>query len=159
MKNKPLENVKDQIGFCGIWCGSCAVGNGVLAELTKRYEEVINKYGLEGWAPKDFDFGEFKKGLSSIQSVPPCPGCLKGGGNQECKIRACASEKNITECIECDQPSECNNIEVLEKMRTGAKQAGLMVKTDDVDRQVLIDKWIEETKGKFPNMLLYLDDE
>lgn len=158
MKSMPFENVKDQIGFCGIWCGSCVVGNGVLQELTKRYEELIIGYGLEEWAPQDFDFKEFKKGLSSIKNVPLCPGCLKGGGNLECKIRACASEKNIAECIECDQPSECNNLEMLEKMRTGARKAGLMVKTDDFERQVLIDKWIEEAKRKFPDILLFLGD-
>jgi len=72
MKAEPFENVKNPIGFCGIWCGSCAVGHGVLRELTRRYGEIIKMYGLEEWAPKDFDFGEFKKGLASIQAVPLC---------------------------------------------------------------------------------------
>ncbi len=65
MTDKRFENVKDQIGFCGIWCGSCVVGNGALRELTKRYEQVIQAYGLQEWGPKDFDFKEFKKALSS----------------------------------------------------------------------------------------------
>ena len=72
MKVKPFENVKDQIGYCGIWCGSCVVGNGTLRELTKRYEEIIKSYGLEHWAPKDFDFKEFMKGLASIETMPLC---------------------------------------------------------------------------------------
>ena len=37
--NPELENVKDQIGYCGIWCGSCIVGNGALRELTRKYED------------------------------------------------------------------------------------------------------------------------
>ena len=159
MKSKSFKNVKDQIGFCGIWCGSCVVGNGILQELTKRYEKLINGYGLEKWAPKDFDFKEFKKGLSSIQTIALCPGCLKGGGKLDCEIRACASEKNIAECIECDQPAECKHLEMLEKMRTGASQAGLIVKTDVVEPQELIERWIEEIKGKFPDILLFLGDE
>jgi hypothetical protein len=53
MDDRPFENVRDQIGFCGIWCGSCAVGNGALRELTKRYEDVVKGYGLEGCAGCD----------------------------------------------------------------------------------------------------------
>ena len=43
-----FEDVKGQIGCCGIWCGSCVVGNGALRELTRRYEEIVENYGLEG---------------------------------------------------------------------------------------------------------------
>jgi len=104
MNIKAFENVKGQIGYCGIWCGSCVVGNGLLRELTKRYGEIIKKYGLKKWAPQDFDFKEFEKGLSSIQNIALCPGCRKGGGKENCEIRACAAEKNIAECIECCRP-------------------------------------------------------
>jgi hypothetical protein len=39
-------NVKHQIGFCGIWCGSCVVGNGALRELAGGLEQVTTVYGL-----------------------------------------------------------------------------------------------------------------
>jgi hypothetical protein len=156
MEVKPFENVKNQIGFCGIWCGSCIVGNGALSELTKRYEEIIKGYGLEEWGPKDFDFKEFMKGLASIQSTPLCPGCLKGGGNPNCEIRNCASNKNINDCNECDQPTTCQNVEALQKMRTGALSAGLLVKTGNVDRQKLMEKWTAELKSKWPSCILFL---
>jgi len=42
-----LENVKGQIGACGIWCGSCAVGNGALQELSRRYGELLKGHGLD----------------------------------------------------------------------------------------------------------------
>ena len=100
LKIKPFENVKNQIGFCGIWCGSCVVGNGTLRELTKRYEEIIEKYGLKEWAPKDSDFKEFMKGLASIQAVPLCRGCLKGDGRPNCEMRVCVSNKKITDWTE-----------------------------------------------------------
>ena len=95
MKSESFENVKNQIGFCGIWCGSCVAGNGTLRELTKRYADIIKRYGLEGWAPKDFDFKEFLKGLASMQAMPLCQGCLKGDGRPNCEMRVCASNKNI----------------------------------------------------------------
>ncbi|MGD8505554.1 MAG: DUF3795 domain-containing protein [Candidatus Bathyarchaeota archaeon] len=157
MKLKPFENVKNQIGYCGIWCGSCVVGNGTLIELTKRYEKVIKGYGLEEWAPKDFDFKEFSKGLASIQGVPLCQGCQKGDGRTDCGIRACASSKSIIDCSQCDQPEACKNLEILQKMRSGARGAGLMVKTENVDRQELLAKWAAELKGKWPCCVLFLE--
>jgi hypothetical protein len=44
---KTFEGVKDQIGYCGIWYGSCIVGNGALGELTTRYGKMLAIYGLK----------------------------------------------------------------------------------------------------------------
>ena len=159
LKAEPFENVKNQIGFCGIWCGSCVVGNGVLKELTKQYEEIVRNYGLGSWAPKDFDFKEFMKGLASIQAMPLCLGCLNGDGRPNCEIRACASKKNIADCSGCDQLMACKNLEPLKKMRTGASRACLLVKTKNVDRQECIEKWTAEIKGKWPHCILFLHDQ
>ena len=156
MGTEAFENVKKQIGYCGIWCGSCVVGNGTLRELTKKYETIIKNYDLEGWAPKDFDFKEFAKGLTSIQAMALCPGCLKGGGRDNCEMKACASNKGLSDCSQCDQPEACKNHETLQKMRTGARNAGLSVKTKDIDPQELIKKWTAELKSKWPCCILFL---
>lgn len=156
MGTEAFENVKKQIGYCGIWCGSCVVGNGTLRELTKKYETIIKNYGLEGWAPKDFDFKEFTKGLSSIQAMSLCLGCLEGGGRDNCEMKACASNKNISDCSQCDQPEACKNSEILQTMRTGAGNAGLFVKAKDVNPQELIKKWTAELKDKWPCSTLFL---
>jgi hypothetical protein len=158
MNAESFENVKNQIGFCGIWCGSCVIGNGALRELTKRYEEVIKRYGLKEWGPKDFDFKEFKKGLASIQAMPLCQGCLKGDGRPNCEIRTCALNKRINDCSECDQPEACKYVEILEKMRTGALRADLLVKTEEVNQKKILDKWTDELKGKWPSSILFLPD-
>ena len=128
-------------------------------KLTKKYEEIIKSYGLDEWAPKNFDFKEFKKGLTSIQAIPPCQGCLRGGGRDHCEMRACTSNKNIADCSQCDQPTACKNVEILQRMRTGALKAGLSVKTEDVNRQELIEKWSNEIKRKWPSCALFLNDE
>ena len=157
-KTKYYENVKDQIGYCGIWCGSCVAGNGVLQELTRRYDKIIIDYSLEQWAPKGFDFKEFAKGLQSIQNMPLCPGCLKGGGRDDCEIRACVSGKNLADCSECDRPDKCENVELLETMQKGALKAGLMVKTENIDRNELLEKWTEELKNAWPSSILFWND-
>lgn len=130
------------------------VGNGTLKELTKRYEEIIHRYGLKEWAPKDYDFQEFSKGLASMQALPLCQGCLKGGGRDNCEMKACASSKKIHDCSECGQPDTCKNLETLRHMRSGARDAGLFVKMEKVDRERLIEKWTEELKRKWPSCIL-----
>lgn len=157
-KTEAFEKVKDQIGYCGIWCGSCVVGNGTLRELTKSYKELINAYDLKDWAPKDFDFGKFYKGLESIQNMPFCPGCLKGGGPDDCEIRACATNKNLKDCTSCQEFSHCK-IELLEKMRSGALDAGLSVLTRDADKKELIERWSAELKSKWPCYILFIKDK
>jgi hypothetical protein len=155
LKTRSFENVKNQIGFCGIWCGSCVVGNETLRELTRRYEEIVKGYGLESWAPKDFDFKELVKALASIQAMPLCLGCLKGDGKPDCEIRICALDKNIADCSVCDEQATCTNSEMLHRMREGARRAGLFVKTKNADRQELIEKWTADLESRWPCCILF----
>jgi len=91
---------------------------------TKRYEELIKGYGVDEWGAKDFDSKEFMKGLASIQNLPMFLGCLKGGGNDECKIRPCASKKKISECSECNESATCKNARAILDLVTCASHYG-----------------------------------
>ena len=158
MNGESFQNVKDQIGFCGIWCGSCVVGNGALREMTKKYEQMIKRHGLPEWGPREVDFGEFTSALTSIQSMPSCQGCRKGDGRPNCEMRACASEKKIEDCSECEQIESCKHREALQKMRAGALAAGLMVKTQRADTRNLLRRWTIELKTRWPSSILFLPD-
>jgi hypothetical protein len=153
-----FENVRSQIGYCGIWCGSCVVGTGALRELTGRYEGTTKAYGLHDWAPRDFDHSEFWKGLESIRGIPLCPGCLRGGGRDDCEIRACASSRELHDCTECGEFGECEQAEIVEKMRSGARAAGLFVKEPDTENEELIERWTAELKGRWPCCVLFMND-
>jgi hypothetical protein len=157
LERRAFENVKNQIGFCGIWCGSCVVGNGTLKELMKRCEHIIGGYGVDQWGARDFDGKEFMKGLSSLQALPICQGCLKGGGNDACKIRLCASSRKISDCMECNELKTCRNLEALQKVRTGALRVGMLAKTDKGQRQ-LVEKWTAELRNKWPSCILFLHE-
>jgi len=155
MKTTHFDNVENQIGFCGIWCGSCPAGNGSIVELTRRYEETVKKNQLEKWAPKDFDFKEFMKGLASLQKVPLCQGCLKGGGNPTCRIRICAKEKKVSNCSQCGLLVSCKNFEMLEKSHPYIRDD--LAKTKNATQKELIRKWKTELKHKFPHCLILCD--
>jgi hypothetical protein len=147
-----FENVKNQTGFCGIWCGSCAAGNGAMTELTRKYEDLVKKHNLEKWASKRFDFKEFAKGLACIQTMPLCSGCRKGGGSSTCKIRICALEKGLTDCSECDQLIACRNFEQLEKTNPKIKED--LMKLRGADRERTIEKWTDESRKRWPHCIL-----
>ena len=147
-----FEKVRDQIGFCGIWCGGCAAGNGAILELTRRFEEVVKNYNLEKWAPKEFDFKEFTKGLTCIQAMPLCSGCRKGGGPPTCKIRICALGKGVADCSQCSQLIECRNFDEIEKSHPKIKQD--LMKIKNIDRNEVIRKWYSELKTKWPHCVL-----
>jgi len=150
--------VKDQVGYCGIWCGSCVVGNGTLRRLSAGYKEVIRNYGLESWAPKTFDFKEFLKGLETIKKTPLCAGCRKGGGWESCPMRGCVIKKKITDCAECDDQAACPHSASLEKMRTGSFRAGLFVKTQRGKQKDFIAKSAARLKTRWPSGILFMDE-
>ena len=155
---KAFESVKDQIGYCGIWCGSCIMGNGALAKLTTKYEKILAAYGLKEWAPSEFNHDSFSQALDIIRRFGSCPGCLRGGGRDNCEIRTCAGQRGLSNCGECKGGSACEPNELLERMRSGAVAAGLFVKTDIKDQGKTIARWEEEISQRWPSSLLFMKD-
>lgn len=149
-----FRNVKNQIGFCGIWCGSCLGGNDALQELTRKYEQVIrcSKEALETWAPKEFDFNGLLNDLGNIQAMPLCLGCKNNHGNSTCEIRICAQKNNITNCNQCGELTECKNFKLLEQNNPKIREE--LRKIKNVDQKELLKKWISELKSKWPHCVL-----
>jgi hypothetical protein len=127
MDRRHLERVVPQIGRCGIWCGSCVVGNGALMELARRYRDMVDSHGLEHWGARGFDYAEFAKGLESISQLEVCSGCLSGGGRDDCELKQCAQERRHDGCVDCGEFPGCSHGKLLEHMRSGARRAGLTV--------------------------------
>lgn len=124
-----------------------------MQELAKKFEKISEKLPqMEKWVPKNFDFKEFMKGLTSIQAITLCPGCRKGGGPPTCRIRICALEKGMADCSQCDQLSGCKNFEQLEKDYPKIKEDLMEIKNKN--RQELIEKWMSELKNKWPHCIL-----
>jgi len=149
-----FENVKNQIGFCGIWCGGCLGGNDALQELTRKYELIIKRSqaALEMWAPKEFNFKGLTKNLVYIQAMQLCPGCKKDGGDPTCEIRICALKKNITNCSQCDELEKCKNFKSLEQNYPKIREELRNIK--NVDQKELLKKWMSELKTKWPHCVL-----
>jgi hypothetical protein len=136
MDREALDSVFDQVGYCGIWCGSCAVGTGALMGMAREFRDLAESHGLGHWGADGFDYAGFVKGLDAIAALPVCRGCLAGGGRNDCELRTCASGRGLSGCAACRDRVACPNDEILSHMRTGAARAGLFVAERPEDHEL-----------------------
>ena len=153
MDRSSFENVKGQVGHCGLWCGSCVVGNGLLAEMTSQYERVACGHGVQEWVLKEKG-KDFVEALETIKKVPICPGCLKGGGDDTCRMRECTKQRGLVHCDECDAGYKCPHVRIIEHMREGGKGAGMLVAASSEERSRLLNGECMSYYEEYPGMLL-----
>jgi hypothetical protein len=95
--------------------------------LADAYRDMAESHGVGQWGAEDFDYEAFLKGLDAIAALPVCPGCLRGGGRDDCELRACATGRDLRGCVSCPERPSCPHGELLQHMRAGAARAGLVV--------------------------------
>lgn len=120
MLKEAFDKVKDQMGPCGIVCGTCDLGNGTVAESALKLQEYLKMYGVASWAPavpegKDVDFERLDKALNWVQTYTRCFGCQQGGGPPDCAIRNCSKDRGYELCSECPDIDGCKNFDWLQK--------------------------------------------
>jgi hypothetical protein len=157
MAETPFENVRGQLGRCGIWCGSCCVGNGTLRLLSQQNARVIKSHGLPHWGPREIDYDKLLAWLAVLGDLPTCDGCRKGDGDPNCKFRPCVLERKLSDCTACPDFGSCPHDAALRHMREGAGDAVMRVKLPG-DGPDVIDRWTEELKRTWPSGVLFLED-
>ena len=159
MTTVAFKNVFDQVGFCGIWCGSCAVGTSALMEMADRYCQLCETHGLGHWGAGDFDYQAYLKGLASISELPVCHGCLKDGGRTDCELRTCARGRGLRACSYCPDIDECLHAVLLEHMRSGARAAQLVVLESPQDHDLSAEKKYSELETLWWWRAMFSTDE
>jgi len=152
------ENVKDQIGRCGIWCGSCALGNGSLRALIDGLEAVLDSHGAQHWAPSGMDYAAFTRGLDDLSGAAACVGCRRGGGRDSCALRACSTGRSLGDCADCPELGACANDDLLRTMRDGARKAGLFVREPGEDRTERLASWGDRLRTTWPSRILFEEE-
>lgn len=118
MIEEAFDNVKGQMGPCGIACGLCDLGNGTVAEAAKKTKDYLRNYEVSQWAPlvpggSEIDFDQLFKSLDWVSASVGCFGCEKGGGPPDCAIRKCAGERGYGICSECPDLEGCGRFDWL----------------------------------------------
>ena len=109
------------IGFCGIDCSKCELGNKTISENAETLKKRVENYGISQWYQlvpvadnEKFSFDELNKGLAWLVKYAACPGCQNNGGPPMCSVRMCAREKNFENCSSCDSIDTCKKMDFLE---------------------------------------------
>lgn len=150
-----FERVRGQVGFCGIWCGSCAVGNGCLSEVGRGLRELLVAYDAPEFAPLEVGWEPFLEALGSLKQVVACNGCRAGGGREDCEIRTCALARGVDQCTECASFGACEQTALLEHMRSGAARVGLSVLQKGESRDGVLDEWGRAQAARWPGCVLF----
>jgi hypothetical protein len=153
-----FERVRGQIGFCGLWCGSCAVGNGCLGELGLGLRELLVAYDAPQFAALGIGWEQFLEALGSLKQVVACTGCRTGGGRDNCEIRTCALGRGLDQCTECASFGHCEQTAILEHMRSEAARVGLSVLRQRESRDGALDDWSRAQAARWPCCILFAGD-
>jgi len=152
-----FERVRDQIGSCGIWCGSCAVGNGCLTQVAWGLRELLAAYDVPQWASVEIDWESFLRDLASLKQIGCCSGCRKGSGRDSCEIRARAQARGLKHCIDCASFADCKHAAVLHLMRTGAAKAGFSVLQPGDNPDAILEEWVRALPSRWPGCIIFAE--
>jgi len=114
----PKVDVKDQVSYCGVACGTCGQGSGRAEKSAKQLLKLIDEIEVKDWAPHvrggaELNWDATEKTLEWMTKYTGCRGCLSGGGSPGCAIRVCAREKGYSICNECNDLEECSKFDFL----------------------------------------------
>jgi hypothetical protein len=120
-------NVKNQVGPCGITCGTCFLGDGIMAKTMAEADKYINMSGIKEWAPMvpggaEINWKAAQNALSWMQKYAYCAGCEQGGGPPDCTIRTCATGKGYALCNMCGELDSCDKFSWLGEGSEGLKE-------------------------------------
>ena len=94
-KNKDSDRNLDytKVGYCGYRCDLCP---------GRSEDRNIRRKMVDGWIKL---FGHTSYTDENIPVAKPCAGCKDSGevADTQCQARACAREKGIILCADCDQ--------------------------------------------------------
>ncbi len=128
------------------------MGNGLLVEMTSQYEKVACGHGVHKWVLKEK--GEaFVEALDTIKKVPVCPGCLKGGGDDTCRMRECTRQRGLVHCDECNIGNDCPHTMVIKYMREAGKAAGMIAATSPEERSKVQRDGFRSYLKEYPGVL------
>lgn len=139
------------VTYCGLYCRLC----GNMARTPQQaatLKRTLEKDGWPIWGASAIEgFGMFWTVLEKFTKIgESCPGCRGGCGNPECSIRQCAQEKAIEVCSSCDE-YPCEKIHGL------AKRYPMLISDGMRQRQVGLERWIEEQEARCQTGACYAD--
>ena len=139
------------VTYCGLYCGLCDD----LARIPQQAAALYKTLRQGGW--EDFGpccvpgFHEFWRVLADLCRLgETCRGCRGGCGNPDCRIRACARERNRDLCSSCAE-YPCERIAEL------ARRYPNLVADGRRQQEIGVERWIREQEERRKAGFCYAD--
>jgi hypothetical protein len=139
MDSDPKQNVRQLVGICGLYCGTCP---NYLA-YRENDEEQLRRISEETGIP----IGDIRcDGCLSETVFPPCKDCRHG-------FRQCARGKNVTWCFQCDE-FPCQRLTAFRTVHivNGISHHAHIIEDLQYMKEHGVERWAEdqEDKGRCP---------
>jgi hypothetical protein len=99
------------VTYCGLYCELCAE-RARIPQRAALLQEAMTDEGWPFWGQEVPGFTHFWEFLQQLQADGGCPGCRAGGGYPACAIRACAQERGLELCSQCEDLA-CDHVKAL----------------------------------------------
>ena len=150
-----MENKKELLAYCGLYCGDCAGFSGEIADAAQNLKETTERYKFHQTAKHLFpielkDYGELQKMIEFMTELKcPKPCRQIDDSKVKCKISKCCRAKGFFACHECDTFETCPELKMLSGLHGDSH-----IKNLRAIRIMGIDKWVNEGKRRW-----FADDE
>ena len=134
---------KDQLAYCGLFCGDCAGYSGDIADSAIELARVLDACQFDRTARARFseqvgDFEAFRETLAFLSELRWPRICReRSAGETDCRIRACWIKQGFYACYECDAFETCGEFEMLEELHGDA-----CVRNLRAIREMGLDQWL-----------------
>jgi len=115
-----MDEDKNLIAYCGLYCGDCFNYKGEIAalarDLRKKLREenfAVASQGLSRYFKEFAHYEQCYAVLGAMVRLRCKRGCKGGGGNPACKAIACCQKKDIAGCWECAEFETCTRLDFL----------------------------------------------
>ena len=122
-----MEESKDLIAYCGLYCGDCFNHKGEIADLARDLRKKLREAkfdraarGMSGFIKEFENYGQCYEVLGGMVRLRCKKLCREGGGPPFCKIRICCQKKNIEGCWECAEFETCDKLDFLKSVHEDA---------------------------------------
>ena len=142
-----MEEEKDLIAYCGLYCGDCFGYKGKIADLARdlrkelrqtKFSRIAQTMSETPFFAVYKDYPQCYEVLGAMVKFRCKRTCRGGGGPPVCKIRSCCQKKGIDGCWQCDEFEKCQKFESFRTIHGDSPRQNLRA-----IRKFGLDKWVE----------------
>jgi hypothetical protein len=115
-----MTNDREQTAYCGLYCGDCIPAHQALFDAAATLRQQLDDRQFEKYAEHKSTHNKifaaypvFREVLDAILTLRCPQTCFHGGGNPCCAIRACAQQKGLAGCWQCEGFETCETLRIL----------------------------------------------